>query len=123
MINLSSVIRSPHLSQDYIILRSSGVWENGEFIKNGIPSTLQFHGIITVATERDLQKVPEGNRQTGAMKILSTEPIYVTGQLEENGFSDVLVWNNEKYQIVAVFPDKDYGFYRGICTRLSGEVV
>lgn len=123
MINLSSVIHSSRLSQDYTILRSFGVWENGEFIKNGIPSTLQFHGIITVATERDLQKVPEGNRQTGAMKILSTEPIYVTGQLEENGFSDVLVWNNEKYQIVAVFPDKDYGFYRGICTRLSGEVV
>lgn len=123
MINLSSVIHSSRLSQDYTILRSSGVWENGEFIKNGIPSTLQFHGIITVATERDLQKVPEGNRQTGAMKILSTEPIYVTGQLEENGFSDVLVWNNEKYQIVAVFPDKDYGFYRGICTRLSGKVV
>lgn len=123
MINLSSVIHSSRLSQDYTILRSSGVWENGEFIKNGIPSMLQFHGIITVATERDLQKVPEGNRQTGAMKILSTEPIYVTGQLEENGFSDVLVWNNEKYQIVAVFPDKDYGFYRGICTRLSGEVV
>ena len=123
MINLSSVIHSSRLSQDYTILRSFGVWENGEFIKNGIPSMLQFHGIITVATERDLQKVPEGNRQTGAMKILSTEPIYVTGQLEENGFSDVLVWNNEKYQIVAVFPDKDYGFYRGICTRLSGEVV
>lgn len=123
MINLSSVIHSSRLSQDYTILRSFGVWENGEFIKNGTPSTLQFHGIITVATERDLQKVPEGNRQMGAMKILSTEPIYVTGQLEENGFSDVLVWNNEKYQIVAVFPDKDYGFYRGICTRLSGEVV
>ena len=123
MINLSSVIHSSRLSQDYTILRSFGVWENGEFIKNGIPSMLQFHGIITVATERDLQKVPEGNRQTGAMKILSPEPIYVTGQLEENGFSDVLVWNNEKYQIVAVFPDKDYGFYRGICTRLSGEVV
>lgn len=123
MINLSSVIHSSRLSQDYTILRSSGTWENGEFIKSGTPSVLKFHGIITVATERDLQKVPEGNRQTGAMKILSTEPIYVTGQLEENGFSDVLVWNNEKYQIVAVFPDKDYGFYRGICTRLSGEVV
>lgn len=123
MINLSSVIHSSRLSQDYTILRSSGTWENGEFIKSGTPSALKFHGIITVATERDLQKVPEGNWQTGAMKILSTEPIYVTGQLEENGFSDVLVWNNEKYQIVAVFPDKDYGFYRGICTRLSGEVV
>lgn len=123
MINLSSVIHSSRLSQDYTILRSSGTWENGEFIKSGTPSALKFHGIITVATERDLQKVPEGNRQTGAMKILSTEPIYVTGQLEENGFSDVLVWNNEKYQIVAVFPDKDYGFYRSICTRLSGEVV
>lgn len=123
MINLSSVIHSSRLSQDYTILRSSGTWENGEFIKSGTPSALKFHGIITVATERDLQKVPEGNRQTGAMKILSTEPIYVTGQFEENGFSDVLVWNNEKYQIVAVFPDKDYGFYRGICTRLSGEVV
>lgn len=123
MINLSSVIHSSRLSQDYTILRSSGIWRDGEFVKDGAPSVLSFHGIITVATARDLQKIPEGNRQEGAMKILSTEPIYVTGQLEENGFSDVLVWNNEKYQIVAVFPDKDYGFYRGICTRLSGEVV
>ena len=33
-----------------------------------------------------------------------------------------LLWNGEKYHIVSVTPDKDYGFYRSICTRMPGEV-
>ena len=122
MINLSSVIHSPRLSQTYTILRSSGMWQEGEFVRDGSPSSLLFRGIVTVATARDLQQIPEGNRQAGAMRILSTEPIYVTGELEENGYSDILLWNGEKYRIVSVTPDRDYGFYRAICTRMPGEV-
>lgn len=121
MINLSSVIHSPRLSQKYTILRSSGMWKEGEFVRDGSPSSLLFRGIVTVATARDLQQIPEGNRQAGAMRILSTEPIYVTGELEVNGYSDILLWNGEKYYIVSVTPDKDYGFYRAICTRMPGE--
>lgn len=79
MINLSSVIHSPRLSQTYTILRSSGMWQEGEFVRDGSPSSLLFRGIVTVATARDLQQIPEGNRQAGAMRILSTEPIYVGG--------------------------------------------
>lgn len=122
MINLSSVIHSPRLSQTYTILRSSGMWQEGEFVRDGSPSSLLFRGIVTVATARDLQQIPEGNRQAGAMRILSTEPIYVTGELEVNGYSDILLWNGEKYHIVSVTPDEDYGFYRAICTRMPGEV-
>ena len=122
MINLSSLIHSPRLSQIYTILRSSGMWQEGEFVRDGSPSSLLFRGIVTVATARDLQQIPEGNRQAGAMRILSTEPIYVTGELEVNGYSDILLWNGEKYHIVSVTPDKDYGFYRAICTRMPGEV-
>lgn len=121
MINLSSVIHSPRLSQKYTILRSSGMWKEGEFVRDGSPSSLLFRGIVTVATARDLQQIPEGNRQAGAMRILSTEPIYVTGELEVNGYSDILLWNGEKYHIVSVTPDKDNGFYRAICTRMPGE--
>lgn len=121
MINLSRVIHSPMMSQSITILRSSGIWESGEFVKKDSPETLIFKGIVTVASSRDLQMVPEGDRQGGAMKILTTERVYVTGEADgKANYSDVLLWRGDKYRINAVTPDADYGFYRAVCTRYPG---
>ncbi len=124
MINLAAVIHSPMLSQSITIKRSSGIWEDGEFVSDGYsPETLIFRGILTVASPRDLQMVPEGDRQSGAMKILTTERLYVTGETDCNSnFSDILEWRGEQYRIHSVTPDADYGFYRAIATKVLGEV-
>lgn len=124
MINLATVIHSPMLSQGITIKRSSGIWEDGEFVSDGIPpSTLHLRGIVTVASSRDLSMVPEGDRQSGAMKVLTTERLYVTGEINDaSNFSDILVWRGEEYRIYSVTPDADYGFYRAIAMRVLGEV-
>lgn len=124
MINLATVIHSPMLSQGITIKRSSGIWEDGEFVSDGIPpSTLHLRGIVTVASGRDLSMVPEGDRQSGAMKVLTTERLYVTGEINDSSnFSDILVWRGEEYRIYSVTPDADYGFYRAIAMRVLGEV-
>lgn len=124
MINLAAVIHSPMLSQSITIKRSSGIWEEGEFVLNGSsPETLSLQGVVIVASSRDLHMVPEGDRQSGAMKILTTERLYVTGEMnEQSNFSDVLVWRGDEYRIYSVTPDADYGFYRSIAMRISGEV-
>lgn len=124
MINLATVIHSPMLSQGITIKRSSGIWEDGDFVSDGIlPSTLHLRGIVTVASSRDLSMVPEGDRQSGAMKVLTTERLYVTGEINDSSnFSDILVWRGEEYRIYSVTPDADYGFYRSIAMRVLGEV-
>ncbi len=124
MINLAAVIHSPMLSQSITIKRSSGIWEEGEFVSDGYsPETLIMRGIVTVASPRDLQVVPEGDRQSGAIKVLTTERLYVTGETDCNSnFSDIIVWRGEEYRIHSVTPDADYGFYRTIATRVLGEV-
>ncbi len=124
MINLATVIHSPMLSQGITIKRSSGIWEDGDFVSDGIlPSTLHLRGIVTVASARDLSMVPEGDRQSGAMKVLTTERLYVTGEINDSSnFSDILVWRGEEYRIYSVTPDADYGFYRSIAMRVLGEV-
>lgn len=119
MINLSSVIHSPYFAQTFSILRTSGTWDNGVFVK-GTPTTVTFEGIITVASPKDLSIVAEADRRGGGMRILTTEPIYATGEESTSGFSDILLWNGKQWRIQSVTPDSDWGFYRGICTRLIG---
>lgn len=120
MINVSSVILSPRFAQDITIIRKSGTWEYGEF-KESEEETLTLRGIITVANAKDLSFVPEADRQNGAMKIFTTEPLYVTGG-HESGYSDILFWRDEHYKIYSVSPDADYGFYKSIAMLLRGTV-
>lgn len=122
MLNLSGVIHSPMLSQPITILRSGGMWVNGEFVNDGKPKEISMTGIVTVASPRDLSKVPEGDRQSGAMKVLTTERLYVTGEAEgASNYSDILLWRGEKYRIYSVTPDADFGFYRSVAMRILGE--
>lgn len=121
MINLAHVIHSPMLSQSIKIERSAGEWENGEFVPGMRKRTISLQGIVTVASPRDLRMVPEGDRQSGAMKLLTQERLYVTGENGDN-YSDVLLWRGERYRIYSVTPDADYGFYRSIATRAVGGV-
>lgn len=125
MINLAAVIHSPMLSQSITIKRSSGIWEEGEFVLNGSsPETLSLQGVVTVASSWDLHMVPEGDRQSGALKVLTTERLYVTGEMsEQSNFSDILVWRGDQYRIYSVTPDADYGFYRSIAMKVLGEVA
>jgi hypothetical protein len=79
-----------------------------------------MRGIVTMASAKDLQQVPEGDRLTGAIKILTTERIYITSDGE---ITDMVFWRGARYRIVTVTPDIDYGFYRSIGSRLDGDGI
>lgn len=124
MINLARVIRSPMMSQVITIERQAGSWEDGEFSRDGTPQVLTMRGIVTVATPGDLNQVPEGDRRTGAMRVLTTERLYATGDMaNRDKYSDSLLWRGERYKIYSVTPDADYGFFRSLAMiqGLAGE--
>lgn len=117
MINVGAVIRSGRLSQAITVERTTALWERGEFIR-GAPEIYTLRGIITQAQPRDLQMVPEGDRVTGAISVLTNSVLYVT---RADNVSDVVIWHGNRYRVVNVKEDVDYGFFRSLCSRLDGE--
>jgi hypothetical protein len=122
MVNVARVACSARLgAQQVKITRSSGKWVDGEFALNK-PSTLYLYGIVTVASPKDLEQVPEGDRVKGGIKFLCTERLMQTDGTRP-GFGDTLSWRGATYKVATVSPDIDYGFYRAICVRLEGGSI
>ena len=121
-VNLSRVVHSPRMSQKITILRKTGSWVDGAWELSEQPTELAMRGIVTLAKAKDLQQVPEGDRITGAIRILTTERIYVTdGPAYDT--TDMVYWRGAKYRVLTVTPDVDYGFYRSIGARLDGDGI
>ena len=120
-VNLARVVHSPRMSQKITILRRTGAWQFGTWVQ-GEAETLTMRGIVTMANAKDLQQGPEGDRLTGAVRILTTERIYSTDGTGHDT-TDMVLWRGARYRIVTVTPDIDYGFYRSIGTRLDGDGI
>lgn len=121
MINVARVVTSPMLAQTVQVQRTGkGAWVDGVYTP-GEAETMSFKGIVTQASSRDMEQVPEGDRQKGTIRVLSTVPLYITGETSSN-LSDIVVYRGERYKVQSVTHDGDYGFYRAICTRLAKEV-
>ena len=118
-VNLARVVHSPRMIQKITILRRGGSW-HGTWVQDENPTELTMRGIVTMAKAKDLEMVPEGDRLTGAIKILTTERIYITSDGE---ITDMVFWRGARYRIVTVTPDIDYGFYRSIGSRLDGDGI
>jgi hypothetical protein len=110
------------MSQKITILRRTGSWQYGTWVQSDQPETLTMRGIVTMASAKDLQQVPEGDRLTGSIKILTTERIFITDG-SGHDTTDMVFWRGARYRVVTVTPDIDYGFYRSIGTRLDGDGI
>jgi len=121
-VNLSRVVHSPRMSQKITILRKTGSWVDGTWELSEQATELAMRGIVTLAKAKDLEQIPEGDRITGAIRILTTERIYVT---DGSGYdtTDMVYWRGAKYRVLTVTPDVDYGFYRSIGARLEGDGI
>lgn len=119
MVNVGRVIRSRRLgNQPLKITRRSGEWVTGEFVLKEAEELEGVSGIVTMAQPRDLQMIPEGDRVTGAIRVLTQVQLQ---QTRDDGLGDIVTWRGAQYKVLTVTQDIDYGFYRSICTRLEGD--
>lgn len=121
MIDLSRVITDPRIAQKqpFTVWRKSTTWQGGRPTSTELPVSID--GIITPASARDIQQVPEGDRVGGEITILTIQPIYITRAGNEQGTSDEVEWDGDRYRVFNVFPWKDYGFYHGIGIRKTSK--
>lgn len=119
MIDVSSLIADTDLgAQSYSILRSTGSFVKGRWTE--VEEEIAGYGSVHVASQKDLNQFPEGDRIKGAMAFYSTQELFVTRTGDDPGTSDKCVWRNEEYKLVAVYPYVDFGFYKAIGVRIKG---
>lgn len=117
MISVSRVINDPRFSQSFKVFRKSGEWLKGRFIQNEVE--INISGVITPAKAKEIEMIPEGDRVGGEISIHATSKLNVTRALEnEEGTSDEVEWQGERYKLYQVNNYSQYGYYSAIAMRL-----
>lgn len=121
---MSEIVNDPDFAQAFTITRSqNGTWENGIWVNATV--AIPGYGVIQPTTPEELKQVPEADRVTGMVSFHSSSVIYEThtnGVTDSTAaISDTIAWNNQSYRVVKVFPWQDFGFYKAICSRMSGQ--
>ena len=128
-LDLSMVASASDLSSTFNVLRSLGGQFVGGVWQDAAPVTISVYGPVSIATEKDLESLPEGDRPKSAMVFWTTQIIYVTqgpvpgppGANAQGISSDIMQWNGLNYRILQVSERPMNGYYRAVATRMLGE--
>jgi hypothetical protein len=115
---LEDIVNDPDLGDEFVIHRITGHFGAGGWIASP-PQVIPAIGVVTVASDKDLSQVPEGDRVRGAMAFLCTQPIYLSSESGKN-ISDELLWSGELYRVASVAPWTSFGFCKAIAVRKEG---
>ena len=118
MINLSRVCNDPRISQEFVIKRKTGDWnEYGRFEET--ETEINAIGVVTTVKGATLEMIPESDRVSGMMVFISTTRMYQTHNEEGfRGTSDVIRWHGNDYRVMESRDDSSYGFYKAIAARM-----
>lgn len=116
LVNVARVINSPRFKQNFTVYRKDGNWVNGEI--STVETALTFSGAVTKLTSKDLQQIPEGDRTQEYLNFYSTEEMKVSSL---DDLSDEIEYKGNRYKIMNVLDDKDYGYYKAIGIRKRGD--
>lgn len=127
MINVAEIVNDPDFAQVFSISRSS----NGAFDDSGVwqdsKVAVPMYGVIQPATAKELLQVPEGDRVKEVKSFHSSQEMIVTettGLTDPNAaISDIVIWptTGEQYRLVKLYPWQDFGYYKALGVRISGE--
>lgn len=124
-IQMSDVVNDAYLARPggYVITRNTGAWIAGVWTVS--PTTLSGYGVVRPAKAEELEMVPAGDRVKGLMCFYSSSPLYQTGTTapaDPNAHtSDTIAWNNQQWRIVAVGVYVDFGYWKAVARRMSGQ--
>lgn len=120
-INVKRVIENPLFTTSFIVHRKKATWLGGRPMVQ--ESDLQFSGVISVTSPKELQQFPEADRIRGMITILSTQELYTTTSFDtDNQFlSDVVEYKARHYKIVDVNAWIDFGYYRAHAVYMEGN--
>ena len=112
-LNLADIVASPEFTQQIIIKRhSNGRYVNGRFEQD--EKEIKINAVVSASDEKTLSMVPEG----------SLEKIYMTSSevsKGENRTSDIIIYNEDEYKVIAVMDADDYGFTKAVISKIGAS--
>lgn len=125
MLNLSRVVNNPKFAQSFTITRSQGGAWNDDGVWIDATTEVDMYGIIQPATAKELNQVAEGDRVKEVKSFHSSQEMFIThtdGQNDSTtGISDIALHHNQQYRFVKLYPWNDFGYYKALGVRISGE--
>lgn len=117
---LQDVVNDPDLAEPFTVLRQPGSFQQNGW-QTSTPQTIQAFGVVTVATQKALQMLPEADRVNAERMFIAECPMYVTS--EDNSItSDILIWCGVKYRVMVVGEYENRGgYYCAVATRMKGN--
>lgn len=73
-------------------------------------------GTITVPSSTDIEQIPEGDLQKGAICVYTRSQLVLTNVA---GTSDEIMWRGNRYRVSQLFPYADYGYYKAIAIKMD----
>ena len=124
MIDVGLIVSDPDFAQEFVITRScGGSWQAGKWVNETIK--VCSYGVIQPSTPEELEQVPEGDRVTGALSFHSEQALFETHTYGPNdkfaGTSDIIWHRGQNYRLAKVFPWEDFGYFKAIGIRISGQ--
>ena len=122
MIDLSSIVTDPRFAQSFTVYRKTGDWVGARF-KETEEKEITTIGTISIASAKQIEFIPEGDRVGGEISIHTTVPLYCSrNYIDSNGNTihsnaDEILWHGERYKIYQVNEYSDYGYYFAIGQR------
>lgn len=122
-LDLSVVASAPELSSSFLVQRcSGGQWVSGVWQPTFV--VISMYGPVTIATQKDLEMIPEADRPRSAVMFWTTQIVFETqdigGPLGNGISSDIMLWNGESYRILGVSERPMNGYYRATGSRMQG---
>ena len=87
----------------------------------GEEKQIRAFGTIDVLSDKELRMVPEADRASGSLAFYSKKEIYTTRNTPSSSLSDRIKWRGDYYKVVSVAPYGDYGFWKAIAVRMTGD--
>jgi hypothetical protein len=118
--SIAEVVDDPDFAQSFTITRSQG----GKFVLGRWTNAtvdIPMWGSIQPPDPEELEMIPEGDRIVAAIAVHCTQRIYETNTNQTNGISDLVLWHGENYRVLKVYPWNDYGYWKAIAARISGQ--
>jgi hypothetical protein len=115
---LGDVTQDPEMASCFTVLRTTGIFAAGGWQKRA-EVEIQMYGVVAVADDEALSQVPEGDRVTGSLQILTDQPLYET-LISNSGISDKVFWNGNMYRVISRQPWTGFGYWSVIVSRMTG---
>ncbi len=118
--DLAFVVDDGVLSESYTVQRTTGSFELGGWVSAS--TNIPGYGVVSVASEKDLEMFSEGDRPTGAMVFHSQQKIFetdTTTPTTSQYVSDILIWGGRQWRVLHVGPYPNRNFWKAIAVRLA----